>query len=343
MKFAVIGAGRTGQTMSAHLKSMGCQVSLYDRDKEKVRILLNNGIELCNALSVKVSVDVTSNIESCIEDADYIMIMTTSSGHAPICSLLKPHLASNQKIIIFNGNWGAVEFKAILGEDVEAKDLIVAETGAQLYLCDSIRVGVIDVFRVKSEVTLASIPSDRANIIVDDLKNVYPQMRAVENVIETSLNNSNPILHTPIALFNAARIDFGQDFKFYGDGASPSSIKYIERVDMERQLIAKALNINAVSVLDIINSFWPDKYNNLYDAIHMNRSYITSSAPKTFEHRYITEDMPYGIVPLFKLAKILTVKTPYIDNLVSTMSLLLYRDFVSEGPDFSGFNIGDYI
>lgn len=343
MKFAVIGAGRTGQAMSAHLKSMGYDVSLYDRDKEKVMLLVNSGIELCNALSAKVSIDVTSEIKGCIEGADYIMVTTTSNGHAPICSLLKPHLAYNQKILIFNGNWGAVEFKAILGDDINNKNLIIAETGAQLYLCDSPKVGVIDVIRVKSEVTLACIPPDRVNSIVDDLKNVYPQLKAVKNVIETSLNNSNPILHAPITLFNAARIDFGQDFKFYGDGASTLSIRYIEMLDMERQLIAEALNINTISVLDIVNSFWPDKYDNLYEAIHMNKSYIASNAPKTFNHRYITEDIPYGIVPLFKLGKMLTLNTPYIDNLVSIMSLLLHRDFVLEGPDFRSFSIDDYV
>ncbi len=46
---------------------------------------------------------------------------------------------------------------------------------------------------------------------------VYPVMTAARNVLQTSLQNGNPIIHPAITLLNAARIErTGGDFLFYG-------------------------------------------------------------------------------------------------------------------------------
>lgn len=343
MRFSVIGAGNTGQTMAAHLTIMGHDVKLYDRDTKKVEIIAANGIELRGALVGKATVKATTDISECIEGTDFIMVMTTAQGHSDVCRQMQPFLEDGQNIVIFNGNWGAIEFKRILSETLLNKNIVISETGAMIYLSDLLETGIVDVIKLKSSISLACIPARRCGEVIERLRDVYPQFVEADNVLETSLNNSNPIFHAPITLFNAARMDFAQDFRFYGDGASPLLVKYIDSIDKERIEIAQTLGIKSKSVLEIINSFWVDKYDNLYDAIHFNESYESAKAPCSFEHRYITEDIPFGIVPLAKLARMLKLKTPYIDSIITTTSLLLDRDFMSEGPDLDKFHLDEFV
>ncbi len=51
------------------------------------------------------------------------------------------------------------------------------------------------------------------------IRDVYPHMAAANNVLQTSLQNGNPVIHPAIALLNAALIErTGGDFFFYEDG-----------------------------------------------------------------------------------------------------------------------------
>ena len=46
--------------------------------------------------------------------------------------------------------------------------------------------------------------------MLERLAPVFPQLCPAANVLETSLNNSNPISHGPLALFNITRMENGQ-------------------------------------------------------------------------------------------------------------------------------------
>lgn len=332
MKFTVIGAGNTGQTIASHLFSMGCDVSLYGRNKTKTDILNKIGITLVNEINCYAKPFCTSDIKKAIEGSDYIVVSTTAEGHLDVAKLIKPYLCNNQKILIFNGNWGALEFHSLLSDIIDAKNITIAETGSMLYICKIIEPGKIYVKKIKKQIDAASIPSENVNILINELRNVFPQLRPLKTVLETSLNNSNNIIHTPISLFNASRIDSNCEFKFYAEGASPLSVKYIENMDLERLKICNALGINSTSILEIINSFWKDKHDILYDAIHKNPSYSIAVGPKTLEHRYITEDVPYGLVPISEFGRHLGIETPYIDGVINTFSLLMDKNFYQEGP-----------
>ncbi len=53
--------------------------------------------------------------------------------------------------------------------------------------------------------------------------------------------------------------------------------------------------------------------------------------PSSIESRYITEDLPYGLVPMSQLGDVLGVETPLIDAIITLGSYVCDRDFWSEG------------
>ena len=117
-------------------------------------------------------------------------------------------LRPGQIILVTNCCWGAVEFDMELGAEAERKGCPIGETGGQLILCSSPRAGRgLSEDRQKKSMGLACVrPGDTAGVL-ERLAPVFPQLCPAANVLETSLNNSNPISHGPLALFNITRME----------------------------------------------------------------------------------------------------------------------------------------
>lgn len=316
MKFGIIGCGNTGHAVCAYLSHRGGECAVYTRSSEKARIINENGITSEGSVCGNFHVKATTIISEAVDGSDIILVMTTANAHRDVAIMLKPLLTTHQKVLIFNSNWGALEFKQVLDSDIDDKDLIIAETGSQLFLASSKTLGHVHV-GLKEKIYVSATDPTKTPALLKDLKEFFPQLIEAKSIVETSLSTTNPVIHAPISLLNAARIENGQPFLFYGEGVSMSAIDLILQVDKERIEVAKALGYDIDDVLTGINSFWEKKHDNLYDALTKNDTYNKSPGPSTLNHRYFTEDIPYGIVPISKIGRLLGIETPNTDSLLS--------------------------
>jgi opine dehydrogenase len=58
--------------------------------------------------------------------------------------------------------------------------------------------------------------------------------------------------------------------------------------------------------------------------------YRDSKPPRNLDDRYITEDIPYGLIPLAELGDCAGVETPNIDAIVTIGCAVTGRDLISE-------------
>ena len=321
--------------MACYLMSHGHEVVMWDRNVEKVRQINEHGIKISGVISGRYYPTAQFCIDKAVSTASYILIMTTSSGHLPVCKLLVGKLPLYSRILIFNGNWGALECYNVLDKECREKGIFLGETSGMPILSDSNEVGQCVLTKVKNVVALATIPSSDAAAMIREISAVFPFLVPAQNVIETSINNTNPILHVPISLFNISRIENGENYSFYGDAASRIILQYVEKADQERLMIAEKAGAHGESALEILNGFWPDQYENLYDAIKNNQTYIAGKGPVSLTYRYITEDIPYGIVPLVHLSRRLNVSAPRLEALITMYNLLFDKDFLTSGPELT--------
>lgn len=332
MKFAIIGIGKTGQAMACYLMNKGQEVVLWDRLEEKVQQVKERGVQISGVISGHFHPEAEADLGKAVSEANYILIMTTSAGHLPVARLLAGKLPENSRVVILNGNWGALEFYSVLAEECKAKNVLLGETGGMPILSASNEVGVCAMSKIKNQITLASIPAAGISVMMEELKEIWPFLVAAENVVETSINNMNPILHAPITLFNITRLENGEDYSYYGDAATSMVMKYMGKADAERMAVAAAAGVKVESALDIMNSFWDDKYDSMYDALKLNKMYVANRGPTSLSYRFITEDVPYGVVPLLHLSRWLQVPAPYMETMISAYSLLMDYDFMANGP-----------
>ncbi|MHA1954584.1 MAG: NAD/NADP octopine/nopaline dehydrogenase family protein [Candidatus Heimdallarchaeaceae archaeon] len=334
MNIAVLGAGCGGQAIAGFLASKGNKVNLYNRSPERIRLLLNKKeIQLQGEIQSVGELNlVTTDISKAVKDTDLIMVVTTATGHYDIANALAPCLQSGQTIVLNPGRtFGSLEFmKTLIDGGLEA-DVNVAEANTLIYATRIIKPGLSDIKGIKKTISLSVLPNHRTSYVVSLLKENYPQFNAVDNLLITSLGNIGAVFHPTITLLNRERIRKKEPFDFYREGATREVVEYMEQVDNERRNIARKFGVEVQSLREWLCERYGLQQKNLYDALHQNPFYEGLSAPKSFDMRYLTEDIPTGLVPFSELAKTVGVDTYHIDNLINMASKELRIDFRGEG------------
>lgn len=342
MRFCIIGAGNTGKAYAAYLSQLGHDIILYDRDQKRLEPIRQNGLNASGQVEGHFTPFVTHNLPDAIAGRDCLLLCTVASGHLPVAQALSGYLEKSQKILVTNGCWGAVEFDMALGKEAAAKGGSIAETGGQLLLCSSPDPSSIFVKTVKKSIQAACTRPSQTAAMLEQLSTAFPQLTPAGNVLETSLNNSNPIIHGPLALCNFTRMENGEAYALFGDGLTRHVAMLAEALDGERVEIMRACGVQPQTCLELLNASWPKPEASIYNVFHNNPSYTVTRGPKTLNHRYLTEDLPYGLVPLAKLARKYRVKTPCLDSLLFLFSTLMDTDYLESGPDILSADLETY-
>jgi opine dehydrogenase len=69
----------------------------------------------------------------------------------------------------------------------------------------------------------------------------------------------------------------------------------------------------------------------LYEALSTTPVHGAARAPSSIDHRYFTEDIPYGLAPIASLARAIGVATPVTDSVVTISSAVCGKDFAHAG------------
>lgn len=344
-KYAILGAGNGGQSIAAYLKLKGNEVCLYDRYESVIGPIKEKGsIELTGvSLNGTAKLDkITTNIEDAVKGVDFIFVVVPSNAHIYVAEALSYILENDQVIVLCPGSTGGVlEFKNILDAKDCKVNIKLAETSSLFYACRASE-GIANISGVKEELKLASLPSSDAEYIIEALKDVYPQLVKAENILETSLANLNPILHPLPVLLSSSWIEATKgDFRFYYDSITPSVAAIVEKLDLERMSIGKALGVEVVSVIDTLKKQYGAKGKDLYEVVRSVSGYSTIKAPPNLESRLLSEDIPMGLVPMTELAKFVNIKTPIMDMVIDLSSEILNRDLIEEGRNLDNLGISN--
>ncbi|MCP3942597.1 MAG: NAD(P)-binding domain-containing protein [Desulfobacteraceae bacterium] len=334
MKVAVIGAGSAGTAIAGVLASKNHEVVIYNRSIEKIENIIKDGfIRVTGVYDLKGYVTATRDLGTAVrKDTELIMIATTSNAHDELACKLVPFLHDGQVIILNpGGTFGTINFASKLVDSGHVKDVIIGETESLIYAVRQRKSGLVDIAGEKKNLGISVLPSfhkDRVKKMLDNLADgFYPA-----DFVVTSLRNPSAITHPPIMLANAEKIKKGERFLFYGDGATKEVCQQIEYADAERMAIAEKLGVSLDPLLDFIHIVYPAcSGNTIYQCSHSNPAWEHIYAPLALDVRMLTEDVPYGLVPMSEAAKYLGVDTPVIDSLIDGTCGLLGVDYRKNG------------
>ncbi len=348
MKYTVIGAGHGGKAMAAHLAILGREVTLFNRTYSHIEIIAQRGgIDLESyeggPHGFGKLVQVTSDMETAIREAEVIMVVIPSSAHAEIARQMAPHLQDGQIVILHPGRTcGAIEFDAVLRQANCQAQITLAEAETFIYASRSDGPAQARIFRIKEAVPLAAMPSIRTKEVLDTIKPVFPQYIDGVNVLHTGLNNMGAIFHPALTLLNAGRIESTHgDFQFYIDGVTPSVARVLEVLDRERVTVASAVGIRARTAIEWLALAYNVTGQDLDEAIHNQPGYYGIKAPNTLNHRYIFEDVPMSLVPIASLGERYGVSVNGMNSIIRLGCIVHRTDYWRRGRTVDKLGIKD--
>ena len=337
LKISVLGAGNGGQALSAHLAMKGIEVNLFEHPNFKKNIeeiSKKRGIELSGRLQGfgKISL-ATTNIKKAIEGTSVIMIVAPSFAQETFIEMAVPYLVDSQIIMLIPGNFGSFEIKKILKRN--GKNLTIVETNTLPYACRKIEEGKVNIWGVKTHISIASLPAANIEEVSKMLNGFFIMpLSPLKNSLEISFSNPNMIVHCPTMILNAGRIESTNgDFRFYCDGMTKSVCRIMEKMDEERMAIGKKLNLDLISTYEWLKETYSLKGEDLHELLSTNPAYGQhgADAPKVLNHRYLTEDVPHLLVPVASFGKLLGIQTPIIDCIITLASTINGTDHFEKG------------
>lgn len=331
---AVLGAGNVGHAMSGHLALKGYRVHLYNRwEKELEAIREAGGIYMQQEVDdFATPALVTTDMAEAVEGADIIAITVPAFGHKFMSEELVKHVSPGQLVVFQPGVFGdTLEFQA-LAKAAGVEGVLVAESETSLYSCRVVGDARVNIRAIKSQVRIAALPAADTSAVIELLDEPFGgAYQPAANVLDIGMSNGNPVYHCAPSLLNIGRVTGGEDWPFY-EFFQPETARVVASVDQERIDIAASYGIEVPSFWDFLQSAYGVTDEDPVQRVH--KAYgrgNASRAPKSLDDRYLTEDIPFGLVPWASLGKLAGVPTPTIDSLVHVASLIYAKDFAEEG------------
>jgi opine dehydrogenase len=194
----------------------------------------------------------------------------------------------------------------------------------------------VDIYSLTTHLRFAALPGRHTEEMFALIAPLYPNIVKATSVLETGLGNINAVFHPPGMLMNAGSIERSHEFLFYREGITTAVGRVTAAVDAERMAIAGALGVPAVPFLDLfyeagLTTRAARDSGSIARACEESAPNRTIAAPPSLDHRYIHEDVGYGLVPMAELGRLAGVATPTIDALVRLASLALGIDYRRDG------------
>jgi opine dehydrogenase len=155
-------------------------------------------------------------------------------------------------------------------------------------------------------------------------------LHARTSALAVSLDNINFTMHPTIMLLNMSRVEEkNAHWLFYRQGVSSGVVKLIKRIDEERLACGKALGLTLTPTYELLKKYYsvPGAHD-LLTQISLNPGYEQVTAPTRLDYRYFQEDIPFGLVPMVRLAESAGVKMPLTDSIIRLASALVDCDSV---------------
>lgn len=348
MKISILGAGNAGCAIAADLTLKGHEVTLIKTShamhddnfdylvKNNGRMTLNEFGKISTAEIYKVTRDITE-----LQGAEIVVIYIQTNFHEQLIQRIAPYLQDNQILLI---NPGYLSTAYVL-KHCPDKNIIVAEAESSFIDGRIMEPGLFRVGFRNVRNPIGIYPSSRKDEAINKLDLMQESFVYLDSVVEAALHNPNLVVHTVGSVMSIPRIEKSQgDFCLYHEAYTrnnPATWRILEAMDAEKMNVLEKLGFSRLSYVEAC------KYRNSLDdnmeakEVFLNYAEMDTRAkgPTKVDSRYISEDVPQGLVMLEAMGKSLEVETPIVTALINIASAALGRDLRAEGRTPEGLGV----
>jgi opine dehydrogenase len=329
MRIAVLGGGHGAYAAAADLAEQGHEVRLWRRDAAAFApVLASDAIRLTDvkgARSVRLAL-ATTDIVAALRGAALVLIPAPATAQADIARAIAPHLEPEQVVFCPPGTFGSYAMSVIAGSRAS-----FAETGTLPYLARKHAADEIAITMRAKRLPVGVFPACRTAETLKVIGEAYPVVHPVEDALSAALMNAGPIIHPPLILMNAGPLEHFERWDIHNEGTQPSIRRVTDALDEERIALREALGY-APYHYPLRDHYASDRwmYGDAHDRLTESGDWREHIDLRS--HRYMREDVAYGLALLVSVARWAGSAAPVAAGLLAIASAALGEDLYGSSP-----------
>jgi opine dehydrogenase len=342
MKIAVLGGGNGSFAAVADAVEAGHDVQWWRRDMASfgsiaqtatLRVVDYKGTR-------KVAVQPTDDLGTAIDGADLILVPTPATAQMSIAKALASHVVDGQVIYLTPGTFGSYIMMRHMRDQGCTADIAIAETGTLPWLCRKQDDSTVRISTRASRLPTGVMPASKSDATLATIAMAFPgAIEPCEDALSGALMNAGPIIHPPLILMNAGPIEHFDKWDIHNEGTQPSVRKVHAALDAERIAIREKLGYGAPHFpLD-------DHYNTsnwMYGNLAHDKLVDSGDWHEKLDlsdHRYMSEDVAFGLAFLVSVGDWLGVSVPVASGLLALGSVTSGKDLRTEGRTIESLSL----
>jgi len=317
---AVLGGGSGGLATAVQLALAGHDVHLWNRHEHTIAKVLASGEIACHGVlgdHVVRPATVSTDLARVLHAAEAAIVVLPALAHRSLFDDLAKLRWTGPVVLNPGSTGGALHLRerySALGVAVPP----VAELSTLAYVARA-RDSVVNVTCVAEFLRVATLPGGQAAL--EWARTCFPQAHSEPDVLATSLSNVNMVLHPPGALLAVAWVEAtGGNFRFYVDAMTSGVVRVLDALDTERRLVASRFGHELPSLAEEMARIGTVPRalasKDVGAAIRAGEANQAIRGPDSLRHRYYTEDIPFGLLPLVALGRIAGCELPTARSLL---------------------------
>ena len=349
MRIAVVGAGNAGCGVAGDMANRGLDVTLvktsHAKHDENFDFLEKNGRrmtlidfgengsmnpqDLEKVEKVGCISQVTRDL-SVISDMDIIIVYIQTNYHEQLIKRMAEFVSDGQIILICPGYFAS----AYLLKYCKNKDITIVEAQSSFIDGRIVEPGVFKIGFRNVRNPLGVYPKANMELAKAKLDQLGFPFHYMDNVVGAALHNPNMIVHTIGSIMAIPMIDaMGKDFCMYHRSFTEHTWNVLEKLDGEKMDILEKMGYERLPYVEACK--FRNSLDDIIDAKKVFFDYANmptrAMGPVDVNSRYITEDVPQGLVMMESLGKSLGVPTPIATALIEIAGAALGVDFREKG------------
>ena len=328
MNVAILGAGAIACGTAAFLLDAGHAVTMWTRAGER-RDALRAGLRADGRITGRFAPAIADTVDAALDAAETIVIALPSNGHRGVIDAIAPRLRAEQSVVISShASLGGL----VLAQRLAARGVTVPiiAWGTTLVTARQPSPDAVAVSNIRTRIDLAALPeagNESGKSLCETLFGDRFVPRA--DLLAIALSNLNPQNHLAIALCNFSRIEREEKWVNWSC-VTPAMGRLMEALDAERLAIAACFGVEVRTVREHLRFSYGVEGADVGAMAAAIAARETTLGPTGIATRYVTEDVPFGLVATVRLAALAGVAVPLHEAGIRLFSALYGRDFTAE-------------
>mmetsp|Transcript_2217 Transcript_2217/g.6241 ORF Transcript_2217/g.6241 Transcript_2217/m.6241 type:complete len:422 (+) Transcript_2217:95-1360(+) len=306
-----------------------------------------------------------------VPGADLLLIAVPAFAHEAYLTGAEPFASAKMAVACMVAEGGFdYQLRDIFGERFHSMVTFAMETLP--WACRLTEYGVsAEIKGTKDKVHVAITPDSATADVLGFLNQSIsvkgrPDFRPSGNYMAPTLMNINAIFHPAVVIGEFEHWDGKTPFKevplFYEAVKQEGAGHLIDSISDEYMAIKAAVNkthpeVDLHTVVSVKDFFFTAYANDISDSSSLARAMNTNKGYQGLKHtmepapggeglvpswnaRYLTEDIPFGLVPIKGIAQAVGVPTPAIDHIIAWCQVRMGKEYIVDGK-LTGKNINE--